>query len=931
METIDLLEPEPRGGAEVWPPFSGFWPDLARYVAPTTVASLGLGDPESHLRRSTLAPREANRAIARRLYENLVARAVPYGTEPFLVDPVAPQIIRHPDELDVDAGTCVDFAILFASLCLRERLAPVLVVGHGGTLRDGSAAVVEDHVIVALDLDRFEQGARESRLLDAMTRGGGAAGLDHDRAAGDLGSGRFLLIDPTAAARTDRGSLPFSEAVASAEMAVASTSARRVASLGRWSFHAVTWIDVLTVQGLRPPYAPLPAGQRPILTRRSPLAGRFEELEGRQGLREKLGAAVGTIALVGEPGVGKSMLALQLAGAFGWFLNASSVDSLRGELALAESRQQRGTERLEIGVLDELDLADQARARLASTRVPWVVVLDNANLADGAQPGELLDLLPVPQPVHGQRIVVTSTHEAWLADPRVDVPEPLGRLSDEALGMPEGLKVGGRPLFATAFRRLADSQQIGLEALAELAAGAARGGEGAEDVLWACALELPVEDDVIRLARFAAWSAVDEISADALVPGAGVPAAAFAMLLASGLVEPAGTSQARMHRMVARAIRTQSASSSIHDTVGTVATVLGSAIVLDREALALARELEQELSDRSSDRALSVLHGRLAHGLGSRLEPVAGVKAAKPFFERARGLLDPGEVRGLADCLHAAVRYVFQFEKTAPRLAEALLDVERCVALRARAVRADTTEAGAPRHGVLVEEQRTLALRGLVKVALAAALLEGHPPPGPDARQEALTLAREGGAEINESYRCRLETLGISPSDVDVLRARFNQGNLGVNLAKLEPDPVRRARHLDQAAAAYADVRDARETMRPKVRPHLASCHAGLALVDFLRAVPLEGAGLSPVERNRLLRSATAHLDRAALLRQEMEEVDEDEMGKTLFLATKISLARLTVALGDDTLTKELNRLRADLGREVPRVAGDWWPTLTAD
>ena len=90
------------------------------------------------------------------------------------------------------------------------------------------------------------------------------------------------------------------------------------------------------------------------------------------------------LVLHGEPGIGKSTIALELAAdvdfGCGWVLNASNPSTLRASIARAHRAEYSS-------VADALDatsmiaLAAAALARLNDSQAPWVVILDNCDSA----------------------------------------------------------------------------------------------------------------------------------------------------------------------------------------------------------------------------------------------------------------------------------------------------------------------------------------------------------------------------------------------------------------------------------------------------------------------------------------------------------------------------------------------------------------------
>ena len=86
---------------------------------------------------------EAGRLIVEELYERIRSRHIRYGTAQWT--PGVGQRLRDPGWVlrPGEPATCVDLALLFAALCLRERLAPYIVL-----LRDRDTA----HALVGVDL-----------------------------------------------------------------------------------------------------------------------------------------------------------------------------------------------------------------------------------------------------------------------------------------------------------------------------------------------------------------------------------------------------------------------------------------------------------------------------------------------------------------------------------------------------------------------------------------------------------------------------------------------------------------------------------------------------------------------------------------------------------------------------------------------------------
>lgn len=193
----DHADVDPRD-QPAWPPFhrsAGNLAALARYVSPQRVATLGLGDGLAYTNRESHGTVHGNRKTVVDLYERLRRRGYRYAVEPYHLDERR-QLIRHPDELDRDAGTCVDLAILAASQLLADRVAPVIVVGSTG----GDV----DHAWLLADLARYPDALAHpsgSRLADALAADGYLRLTDDLRSAlaGGDDAGRWLAVDVTQA------------------------------------------------------------------------------------------------------------------------------------------------------------------------------------------------------------------------------------------------------------------------------------------------------------------------------------------------------------------------------------------------------------------------------------------------------------------------------------------------------------------------------------------------------------------------------------------------------------------------------------------------------------------------------------------------------------------------------------------------------------
>lgn len=916
-----------EGVADGWAELMAGWPvlentvagiaQMAQYVAPQHIEQLGLR-AEVGGARVERNPVRRNVLIVAGLYDVLRRRRYSYDVEPYFFE-VGRQIVRHPSEVDRSAGTCIDFAVLFASLLLSERIAPILLVGVN-TLSNTA------HVWVAADLHGVDYAhhtlpTNSSDVLDLSDPAERNQWLARDSVLG---------VDVTLASDGyEPGDHDFESACESARRLT--NNCERL-----WS------VDVVKRQNLGfAPFPGLPANRRPAITRLLSAIPGLGDLERSDGARDEatrcLQAGTGTMfAVLGEPGMGKSLLALrvaaQAAGGFGWSVDASSPAALRESLARAESRQQYGTD-TGITAAEFSDLATDARRRLEDANVPWVVVVDNANLSSAdpvAEQAAILGLLPQPASERGQRIIVTSTHALWVNV--VDETVHLGPVDDTALGFPASLRIEGRPLFTTAFDRLAASAEVTREDLGE-AARSAPPSVDAADILWHLARSVGPKDHnslVLRLGQIAAWAPPDSIEANAVCAAAGVPVATFHDLRSTGLVESLGPLSARMHRLVRMAISAEVLARDPIKAVETMAQILDSPIDLDAEALrTIVADLERVPRSAEADRAL----GRALCSVGARAETLLGVEPAAAFMAEALPLLAPDEVRRRADCYHWRGRALFQFNKSDKGLSEGLAAVSRSLELRAQAAIEATAMAVAEGEQVVIDvevkHQESIALRGLILVQQAVAALRKAPDPTDPAHVAALELAAQGTKDIDSSLSVREGRLADSVDHRDLLRGRFNQAMSAVSVAQFVHEPVRRESLLATAEGRYGDVRRARERLRPRPpTPHIASCWAGQAFAEYLRGIELDPTTEPDSDHRRrdgALRRASEHLRTALDLRESLEPIDGAEVAKTVRLEAKIALARYAAVVERDGRLELLGELRAELELEIPPFAEGWF------
>lgn len=103
---------------------------LARYVQPEDLPD-EFGWPK-HTNRLDLLQADGPRGVAEQLYKVIHKRKLQYDLAPFHPRSNIAQLIRKPRTiLEDNTGTCLDLAVLFATLCLSCDLLPLLVIVEG--------------------------------------------------------------------------------------------------------------------------------------------------------------------------------------------------------------------------------------------------------------------------------------------------------------------------------------------------------------------------------------------------------------------------------------------------------------------------------------------------------------------------------------------------------------------------------------------------------------------------------------------------------------------------------------------------------------------------------------------------------------------------------------------------------------------------------
>jgi len=872
-------------------PITDGYGQLACFVSPESLEGLrglsaGVGTAV-RMGAGRLPGAGACRTIAERLYEQLAGCAIRYDTAPW--EPGAGQRLRHPGWTlsPQESATCVDFAILFAAMCLRERLAPFLIMLRGE--RDG---VPVGHVMVGVDLDRDPAALTAAVPLAACTEersAGVSRVVDRDLLVEDQA---VLLVDPTSASRDHL--LSFDQAVIEAGK-----------TLGFADYGHVHLVDVARRHGLGDTPLPAPTG-RAALRRRLPGPRHpIETFPSRAEARERLAGLSPLMVVVGDSGVGKSELARDTAAGVdhgvGWFLTATNEDALIASLAEAELAERGGQQGLPDDRVLREELARAALSRLGRADTPWAVVVDNADCS----PSKLRRWLPKPSPAAGQVLIVTTTESEWREESGEVVPieslqpdEVEAQLGDARLVQ----LAAGRPLLIQAFLAAAAHLQASLEQLA-VRLGAAAGGlqdlEGLQDLAGPQALWDVLSDEFSEpaadAAKALAWLLPDRTPVgvlDQAHPGA---QAGVDELVSAGLASWSidGREQVvSMHRLFGRVIRQNLRERQQDRRI--VTALLGLPAVQELLLLGADPEITAELAaslidatppgsatSRDSQRGVALW------ALGTIQEMYEGAEVSAATLEHAMSYLDEDQADDrplIADCLHGRARQVNQQRRPSP---DAVARAREWVA-RAIELRDQSGIAGLSKHR---------ALDGL--------LLQRHARDdlsfGSDAQIAGL---REAMDILEASWLERRAVPGVDQRLVD--RAYFNRAGVRVDLAQRVPAEA--ADLLEEAEKVYRETLEFRRGTYPEPSPLTAASHNGLATCLYYRALLDAGA-----DRGALLVEAT---EQATLALGQRRITDGDRDGNNVVKSASI-LAKLVLARIQAVDANAFAEVLADLGQEL--------------
>ena len=830
---------------------------LACFVSVTSLTGLpGLSPVERATRpgpSSDLAG--MNRTVAEELYRQLRECRVRYDRAPW--HPGRGQRLRDPGWVLAPRGsaTCIDFALLYAAMCLNERLAPYLI------LLRGSRA----HAVVAVDLKRSADAPHQTEVprWARMEQTGVFRVIDREALVRDS---RLLLVDPTCCSAPD--SRNFEESVDEATAAVRDETYKHS--------HA---IDVALRQFNEDHQLGRPNSRGALLQPLPMPLSPIRAFSSRKDLVAELTGRSGTIVVLGPQGVGKSELARHAAANVdrgrGWFLGATNKAALINSLAAAEL-YERGWQLKDLELADRDAFGRAALTRLAGRDAPWAVVIDNADRG----PAELRGWLAEPDPVAGQLLIVTTTNPDW-RDSGFEVLDVHPLLPTEVTDLLEHPKLvelaAGRPLVINAFVALRRFLELSSEELAnELKAlGDIDEPTTGPRAFWALLRDVPrAPAGMVELASILAWLPPDRMPLEvlaAIIPGSDQ---AIETLAEAGLVNRLEGYEAAvtLHRLFGHVIRDDlQARRADTSTVIRLLSVPEARNLLTREAdaettAALAASLyggNPPATSGFDERELGVA----LWALGTMQETHETTRVSGLTFGQALDHLDQADQRNyplIADCLHGQAREVNQHHVKDPeKVADARANIERAIALR------DPNDAG----GIGKHQ----ALEGLLRQRYAVNAM-------PFGSAEQISELHAALEIIENSWAQRRQAMGDGHPLVD--RALFNRGGIRIDLAQREP--TRAVEYLSVAEKVYTTTLEYRTGTYRDPHPHTAASHYGLALTWYYRAL------LDPsADTETLLFDATREAFISLDQRRHTDGGrDGDDAVKSAHLLSKITLAR---------------------------------------
>jgi hypothetical protein len=905
----------------------GVWPDwqlnpdsyrtsmqnLARYVSPAQLRGLGLGlralaGEFDYGSEASVGATASQVEHARGLAEVLAARDVSYALEPFNPSVAGGQIVRTTSELlEGRQGTCLDFAVSLAALCVQARIPVTLAVALPNSRRSSAHAfVLVQQVHDSQDdppgLVRSEiYSQQDFRVWEKAFREKGQFVEHH-------------LIDPT----------PLQT------QSYAGTLDERNARTLDWLSGPGGVVYTVAVQhalldlGIshdESPFFELPRARRDLgLTAWLPdLPQDVEPFPSREARRSEL-PVEGSAVIVGPKGAGKSTLALlraqQTEGGRGWFLDGSDRTTLLRSLASAEA-QCRGTNPDNDQSDNLVTLAARARDRLARTGRPWVVVIDNAD----AEPGDIMDLLPVPGT--GQLVIVTSTEPSWTARPgwRAVQLSPLERtelsaadqrlaLADDEL-LPGLIRIARHcdpDVLASSRQRAAGPKRLIAALLVTMAQAAGDSGADVEAAMTAASF-MPAEEVTVG------WLAEAQFDGDVARTERAVQHAAQLGLLeySRRSLGPRDDTEAPlwMHRLLRTAVR---------ELREEPAAETGFRVLASHKAShRLQRYSETELDElndflrQAADSHHSHLFAQAAAAVMDMLEPRGRKKVnlAGELAAMAQPVLD----RQAADYVDLICTFLMARARVVSHDADASIeDIEKAITLCLEAV---AVAPGVKEY--LLLRGRAEAMRGILLRKLASRKKDAT----------SVTILEEAIEVLWKSYEERKLALSKDPEkyrdddptkdtllpdpDRHVDRAWFNLGGAYIALAQLirHESPQRLPEIFSKSLWAYMGSLSLRRSQPGDAAGasedtlYTAASYYGVALALYMAAVHCPGqldldavaaaAELDPVRRDQtretLLRAAEITAARSTDIRADIDGPTGRDTWKSRQLHTKIELA----------------------------------------
>lgn len=798
------------------------------------------------------------------LFHRLVDRGWSYREEPWT--PMQGQLIRDPEAIKVDgAATCLDIAVLYAAMAKHAGLQPCLAVLENAWSR---------HAVVLLPV--------RPGLPPVTTWSQPDFGLVND----------FYAIDVVEALLGDPGD-------AWARAQAADTEHFWAGSV----YDLCHVIDVVAANVEHPDVEPLPADRpRPAIYQMLPpldprTTGELFAWQEQVGQwAAEYARRGGYLVVAGPSGMGKTAAALRpahrTAQGAGWLLDAASSKTLQQGLTNAEiiSRPRFA----EMSDLTRPALFRQALNRLASSPLPWVVILDGAD--DPTGPEHYTALLPTPRA--GQLVLITTTVEG----PRETDGEP----PEDNEGPWEAWESEDRT-----HRKLLQVPPGAPSPLHLGLGGSASGGAGDDylaDLVAARMGELPT--GTAALARVLGWLPPLPAPKPPQMPEPEA-AAAYHALTDKGLVDP---SSRIMHRRVRQVLRTQAGPdldlALLADlikaypqqfTAAGGADDLGAAYrqaivdlfeaAPDPETATVGLLAAADALTRDAERSAATLYQKVLDGLGWSEGDIWQAQ-------------DPLQATRARACIEGIARAVWRAKDDLPRVCR--------LAKAGRGI----TVVGADPKSVTAQDLRLTALELLARKTMVGSSKEYS------AAQKRPLLASILD-ELQQVYDWRKDNL--SPGHPDIARALFNLPSTRITLAQNSPHEEQPAIYRT-ALGQYREVYDWRRAyFGTDDIEDVATCLNGQGIAGYYLA--LHDTSASARDRVAGLGQAAHVVARALQARQNVAwgtAAMSGEVTGSAALLAKITLALVEIGhrrqgKGDDA-GAVLDKMRKEAASAVTQL-----------